>query len=321
MGEQEKKWDFDEYSWLENYDERMRGLERLRYDETLSEVVRISGAKPGDLILDIATGTGNLAVKFLERGCQVIGLDPSAKLLKMAEQKAAKWGGHFQIQLCKNPFLEVPFPKQTFNAIASTYSIHHITDDAKRLSVREMKRVLKPNGWVIMGDVMFKDAADKSRALAEYPDMEDEYQPTLDTFPDMFEDEGFTVEIEQMADTVWIVCAKLGREKQSMTLLGQSNQTEFLHDLPFLDFFDSLREICDLCLDNLFSLLGAFANLLHLLFLIYCSKRLNGKGFLHFEPLECQHPSGSLIKFLWQKKPSRLDVGQEQEFLSRWVVA
>ena len=47
MVEQEKKWNFDEYSWLENYDERMRGLERLRYDETLSEVARRAMAREG----------------------------------------------------------------------------------------------------------------------------------------------------------------------------------------------------------------------------------------------------------------------------------
>ena len=93
--------------------------------------------------------------------------------------------------------------------MASTYSIHHITEDAKRLSVSEMKRVLKPNGRIVIGDVMFRDAAHKLRALAQHPDMEDEYQSTLDTFPGMFRDEGFAVEIHQIADTVWIVCAEL----------------------------------------------------------------------------------------------------------------
>jgi len=209
MVEQEKKWTFDEYAWLENYDERMRNTKRLRYDETLSEVARITSVKKGDLVLDIGTGTGNLAVKFLEKGCQVVGLDPSAKMLKIAERKVVEWGERFQIQLCENPFLDIPFPDQTFDVAASTYTIHHITDDTKRLSIKEMKRVLKPNGRIIIGDVMFKDAADKARALAEYPDLEDEYQPMLDAFPIMFENEGFTVVIKQMADTVWIVCAKL----------------------------------------------------------------------------------------------------------------
>ena len=204
-----KKWNFDEYSWLENYDERMRNTTRLRYDETLAEVAKSASVKDGDLVLDIGTGAGNLAVRFLEKGCQVIGLDPSFKLLEMAEQKVAEWEGRFQVQVCEEPFLEIPFSDNTFDVVASTYSIHHITDHAKRLSVREMKRVLKPKGRVVTGDVMFRNASDKARALTEYPDMEDEYQPMLDTFPDMFRDEGFVVEVKQMADTVWIVRAEL----------------------------------------------------------------------------------------------------------------
>jgi putative AdoMet-dependent methyltransferase len=209
---EQKKWDFDSYSWIQNYDERMRGIKRLRYDETLSRVTEKASPKENDLVLDIGTGTGNLAVQFLELGCQVVGMDPSAKLLEMAGQKTDKWKGHFQIKLCENPFLEVMFPENTFDIIASTYSIHHITDDEKRLSVKEMKRVLKPAGHIIIGDVMFKEPADKIRALAEYPDMENEYQATLDTFPDMFADEGFDVEIEQIADTVWIICARLSED-------------------------------------------------------------------------------------------------------------
>jgi cyclopropane fatty-acyl-phospholipid synthase-like methyltransferase len=130
MTEQEKKWNFDEYSWLESYDKRMCDTKRLQYDKTLYEVANMASIKEGDLVLDIGTGTGNLAVKFLE------------------------------------------------------------------------------NGQIVIGDVMFKDEANKIRALNEYPDMADEYQPTLDTFPDMLADEGFAVEIAQIADTVWIVCAE-----------------------------------------------------------------------------------------------------------------
>ena len=209
MNRREKRWDFDQYDWIQSYDERMRTTQHLHYEETLSRVIEIAAVRQGDLILDIGTGTGNLAVKLLEKGCEVIGLDPSTELLKMAEKKVIDWKGRFRIQLCKDPFLTIPFPEHTFNAVVSTFSIHHICDDEKRLSVREIKRTLKPNGQIIIGDVMFKDADDKIRALAEYPDLEDEYQPLLDTFPDMFENEGFDTEVEQVADTVWIVSVRL----------------------------------------------------------------------------------------------------------------
>lgn len=210
MTEEKRNWNFDEYDWIENYDERMRSLERLCYDETLTAVVVESLAKEDSLVLDIGTGTGNLAIKFLEAGCQVIGLDPSVRLLRMAEQKVIKWGSQFEIRLCEDPFIKIPFFDDTFDVIASTYAIHHLTDNDKQLAIREMKRVLRPDGRIVIGDVMFKDTDDKVRALGQYSDMEDEYQPTLDTFPGMFEDEKFRVKIKQIAETVWIVCAELG---------------------------------------------------------------------------------------------------------------
>jgi len=204
-----KKWDFDQYNWIHDYDNRMRNTKHLRYDETLSRVLEKASIQDGDLVLDIGTGTGNLAVSFLERGCQVFGLDPSPKLLEIAEQKVKEWQGHFHTRLCEEPFLKIPFPEQTFDAVVSTFSIHHISDESKQLSTKEMKRVLKPNGRIIIGDVMFQDEEDKTRAFNEYTDMEDEYQPMLDAFPKMFDDEGFSTEVEQVADTVWIVCARL----------------------------------------------------------------------------------------------------------------
>ncbi len=208
MTKQDKKWDFNQYDWVQDYDDRMRSTAYLRYDETLFRVVEMSEVGQGDLVLDVGTGTGNLAVKFLEKGCKVVGLDLSTKLIKIAERKVAEWKGRLEIQLCENPFLSIPFRKNTFDVVASTFSIHHISEEGKRLSIREMKRNLKLKGRVIIGDVMFKDTADKTRALVEYRDLENEYQPTLDTFLGMFEDEGFTAEVEQVADIVYVVSAR-----------------------------------------------------------------------------------------------------------------
>jgi len=208
MAEQVKKWDFDTYDWIGEYDNRMQRIERLKYDETLKRVFDSAAAQKGDLVLDVGIGTGNLALIFLERGCRMVGLDPSSRMLQMAEDRLAEWKDQCSTQVCEDPFLAIPYPNDTFDVIVSTYSIHHLTDEQKRLAIREMKRVLKPSGRIVIGDIMFADSADKARALAQYPDMEDEYQSTLDVFPRMFENEGFDVEVEQVADTVYIVCAR-----------------------------------------------------------------------------------------------------------------
>ena len=210
MNGKAKKWDFDTYDSIDRYDYIMRNVKRLRYDNTLAAVARKAMIKKTDVVLDIGTGNGNLAELLLQNGCKVIGLDPSTKMIELAAPKLAQFDGRFNIDVCENPFLAIPYPNNSFDTVVSTFSIHHLPGHDKQLAITEMKRVLKnPGGLIVIGDVIFKDNEDKARALAQYHDMEDEYQPTLDTFPFMFENAGFAVEIEQVADTVYIVSASL----------------------------------------------------------------------------------------------------------------
>ena len=104
MVEQTKKWDFDEYNWIDEYDNRMRRVKRLSYDETLSRVFEKAAANKGDIVLDVGVGTGNLAAKFLDIGCELIGLDPSNKMLEMAESRLNTWKSVVQYSCAKTHF-------------------------------------------------------------------------------------------------------------------------------------------------------------------------------------------------------------------------
>jgi putative AdoMet-dependent methyltransferase len=210
-----KTWNFDEYDWVDDrYDERMSRLGRLCYEETLRRLPEVAAVKAGDFVLDLGTGTGNSAAPFLERGCCVVGLDPSARMLRQAEEKVAQWAGQFSVQQVDEPFLHIPFPDEAFDVVISAYAIHHLDDPAKQQAVQEMKRVLKPGGRIVIADTMFRDAAHKARALAEHPDLEDEYQPLLTTFPAMFEEGGLAVTRYQMGELVWIVVAEEESERE-----------------------------------------------------------------------------------------------------------
>lgn len=206
-----RSWNFDEYDWINHYDERMRRVERLHYDETLRRLPELAKARDGANVLDIGTGTGNSAVPFLERGCRVVGVDPSERMLEQARRKAAEWEGRFAVQPVQEPFLHLPLEDHTFDIVVSAYVIHHLDDNAKREAVREVKRVLKPEGRIVIADTMFRDEAHKTQALAEYADLEDEYQPLLTTFPGMLEAEGFAVALHREGELVWVLAARHGR--------------------------------------------------------------------------------------------------------------
>lgn len=203
-----REWDFDTYNWVEEYDARMRRWERLCYEETLRRLPECAGARVGERVLDIGTGTGNSAVPFLERGCSVVGLDPSSRMLRQAEAKVVRWAGRFVIRQVDDPFATLPFAGQTFDVVVTAYAIHHLDDEPMRQAVREMKRVLAPGGRIIVADTMFRDAAHKARCLAEDGSLEDEFQPLLDSFPGLFHAVGLETELYSMGPLVWALVAR-----------------------------------------------------------------------------------------------------------------
>jgi len=206
-----KIWDFDEYDWIEHYDESMRNLKRLHYEETLTRIPELASAKAYELVLDIGTGTGNSAVPFLQMGCHVVGIDPSERMIEYAKKKAEQYKDFFSVLHVDDPFLNLPFSNDSFDVVVSAYAIHHLPDPDKQRAINEMKRVLRSNGRMIIADTMFKDEEHKLLALSNYHDLEDEYQPLLKIFPDMFESECLDVVMQQIGELVWVVIAKKGK--------------------------------------------------------------------------------------------------------------
>jgi len=92
----DKTWNFDDQA--ERYDTLVANDPRhyyARYDNVLDAVVEIANLAPGKRVLDIGTGTGNLAAHCLNRGAQVEGVDPSEPMLIKAREKIGQlvWDG------------------------------------------------------------------------------------------------------------------------------------------------------------------------------------------------------------------------------------
>jgi putative AdoMet-dependent methyltransferase len=134
-------------------------------------------------------------------------------MLRQAETKASSWGGRLTLRRVDEPFLQIPYEETSFDAVVSAFAIHHLDDDAKRRAVKEMVRVLRPGGRIVIADTMFRDAEHKLECLARHKDLEDEHQPLLDSFPAMLEAEGMETSVHQVSELFWVVVA--GRPSSS----------------------------------------------------------------------------------------------------------
>jgi putative AdoMet-dependent methyltransferase len=204
--QEEKTWNFDQ--WADNYDGWVKSDDPVyfRYETVLERVLSLCGAAPGKRILDIGTGTGNLAAGLLGQGAEVVGLDPSQKMLDLA---AVKLKGHSRIELRRldDPFLEIPYEDGSFDSVVSTYAFHHVQPEKKPDCIREMIRVLKPGATCVIGDLIFQSGQAEEVIVGSHDWMEDEYFARIDELLPVFRDLGMKLKSEQYTMVTWVVWA------------------------------------------------------------------------------------------------------------------
>ena len=103
-----------------------------------------------DSILDIATGTGDLAIKFAEKtsASNIIGLDLSEGMLAMAREKVEGTNLSNKVKFIKGDSEALPFDDNMFDAITVSFGIRNFENLEKGLA--EILRVLKPKGIFII---------------------------------------------------------------------------------------------------------------------------------------------------------------------------
>jgi demethylmenaquinone methyltransferase / 2-methoxy-6-polyprenyl-1,4-benzoquinol methylase len=113
-----------------------------RWRERAADLARVG---PGSRALDVATGTGDLAIELARRGAEVTGLDFSEPMLELARGKAPG------VDWVQGDALELPYGDGAFDAVTVGFGARNFSDLSRGL--REMARVTRPGGRVVVLEI------------------------------------------------------------------------------------------------------------------------------------------------------------------------
>ena len=116
--------------------------------------VGIAALRPGESVLDVGCGTGvltRLAARAVGPAGTVWGIDPAPDMIRVATENAARLGSTAGFRLAA--IEKLPFADASFDAAFASLMIHHLPPNAKRAGLREVRRVLKPGGRLVVVDL------------------------------------------------------------------------------------------------------------------------------------------------------------------------
>jgi demethylmenaquinone methyltransferase/2-methoxy-6-polyprenyl-1,4-benzoquinol methylase len=105
------------------------------------------GPERGLRVLDLATGTGDIAFGLAARGAEVVGLDVTHRMIELAD---AKRDGRSSVRFLVGDMLALPFPSRSFDAVTVGYGLRNVPDLGG--AIDEIARVVRPGGRVLSLD-------------------------------------------------------------------------------------------------------------------------------------------------------------------------
>lgn len=118
------------------------------------ELLARAGVAPGDHLLDVGTGPGYLALaasRLVAPDGAAVGIDASPEMIDRARTLAARKGAKAEYLVAAAESL--PFDDGAFDVVVSRLVLHHLPGDLKQQALREMVRVLKPGGRLLIADL------------------------------------------------------------------------------------------------------------------------------------------------------------------------
>ena len=117
------------------------------------ELVKQARIQKNSRVLDLGCGTATLTIliKKMQPEAEVTGIDIDQTVLEIAKEKAARAGVDITLDL--GTAFRLPYPDNYFDQVASSLMFHHLTRENKIRTLKEVLRVLNPNGQLHVADL------------------------------------------------------------------------------------------------------------------------------------------------------------------------
>lgn len=156
----DRGWRYDLEVWFTDTFVLRGKLRQMR-----RRVLDLAQLESGRAVLDVGCGTGTLAVAAARRvgpTGRVSGVDPAPRQIARARTKAGRAG--VQVDFRPEGIENLPFEDGSFDVVLSTLMFHHLPDELRRKGLAELRRVLRPEGRLVLADF---DLADSGALLEE----------------------------------------------------------------------------------------------------------------------------------------------------------
>jgi ubiquinone/menaquinone biosynthesis C-methylase UbiE len=139
------------FYWLTPYYDAVVGTTTRERSFKLA-LIKQARFEPGQRVLDLASGTGTLAIWIKQYQPQAIvtGVDGDPAILSLATHKARK--ANVSVQFDRALSYSLPYPAAHFDRVVSSLFFHHLSWENKERTVQELFRVLKPGAELHVAD-------------------------------------------------------------------------------------------------------------------------------------------------------------------------
>jgi len=148
------------------YDEAIRttspyyreGYEKV--EKAISSII-----KPNQLVLDVGCGVGRWSVLMAQKGATVVGVDQSTKMLQRCLKRAIHNKVSSNVILLQTDVIKLPFLDNYFDGVTLNWILAHIPVSKNKNFIREIARVVKLNGWLLLSDSFWRNQEGEKEQL------------------------------------------------------------------------------------------------------------------------------------------------------------